>query len=435
MKIVSDQDIKFLLKEPHADRPTLISLFYRYDNARFVYSTSLTVEPYQWDSVNQRAYVNQQGRNVRETYQTINAGIDRHRAAFKTILTRLHLANVPFDNETLKQHLNAEMGRVKKPKPVAVVEVDREPFTAFIERFVGLAEQGKRLNAKNARYSRYTLASYRVLKGLLNEYHTATGNPIDYDAYSLTFYNSFKIWLTNRGLSLNYVGCLLKNLKILLKLAHADGLHTNTIFQHRDFKKFSEDVDSVYLSDDELTTIFTLNLTQTPGLDRARDLFLIGCYTGLRFSDFSELRPENITHNGRTLTCRTQKTAERVVIPLNSKVRAILDKYDGVPPKPISNQRLNEHLKELGKKAGLTERIEITRTEGGSRKTRYVEKWELVGTHTARRSFATNAYLAKVDPVQIMKITGHRSEKMLLRYIKVSSEQNAMLLLDHAHFQ
>jgi integrase len=435
MKTVSDQDVKFLLKDPRADRPTLISLVYRYNNTRLVYSTGLTVEPYQWDIANQRAHVNQKGRTIRETYQTINAGIDRHRAAFKTVLTRLQLANVPLDNDTLKQHLNAEMGRVKKPKPEPVVEIDHEPFTAFIERFVSLAEDGKRLNAKNARYSRYTLASYRVLKGLLIEYQTATHSPIDYDAFSLTFYNSFKIWLTNRGLSLNYVGCLLKNLKILLKQAHADGLHTNTVFQHRDFKKFSEDVDSVYLSDDELTAIFALSLTQTPGLDRARDLFLIGCYTGLRFSDFSELRPENITHNGRTLTCRTQKTAERVVIPLNSKVRAILEKYDGVPPQPISNQRLNEHLKELGKKAGLTERVEITRTEGGSRKTRYVQKWELIGTHTARRSFATNAYLAKVDPVQIMKITGHRSEKMLLRYIKVSSEQNAMLLLDHAHFQ
>lgn len=435
MRTISDSDVKFLLKDPRAERSTLIYLVYRFDSGRFKYSTEQKIEPYQWDAANQRAYVNQKSRADRETHQTINAHIDRHRAAFKSILTRLQLANVPLDNDTLKQHLNAEMGRVKKVKPEPVVEVDREPFTAFIERFVSLAEDGKRLNAKNARYSRYTLASYRVLKGLLIEYQIATNHPIDYDAFSLTFYNSFKIWLTNRGLSLNYVGCLLKNLKILLKQAHADGLHTNTVFQHRDFKKFSEDVDSVYLSDDELTTINALSLTQTPGLDRARDLFLIGCYTGLRFSDFSELRPENITHNGRTLTCRTQKTAERVVIPLNSKVRAILEKYDGVPPQPISNQRLNEHLKELGKKAGLTERVEITRTEGGSRKTRYVQKWELIGTHTARRSFATNAYLAKVDPVQIMKITGHRSEKMLLRYIKVSSEQNAMLLLDHAHFQ
>lgn len=435
MKTISDQDIKFLLKDPRADRPTLISLFYRYDNTRFVYSTGLTIDPYLWDNTNQRAHINQKNRAIRDTNQTINANLDRFRTTLKTILTRLQLANIPFDNETIKQHLNSETGRVKKVKPVPVVEVERESFTTYIERFVRLAENGKRLNAKNARYSRFTLASYRVLKGLLFEYNVTTGNPGDYESFNLIFYNSFKLWLTSRGLTLNYVGCLLKNLKILLKQAHADGLHENTIFQHKDFKKFSEDVDSVYLSDNELTTIFNLNLSSTPGLDRARDLFLIGCYTGLRFSDFSELRPENVTHNGRTLTCKTIKTSEKVVIPLNSKVRSILEKYKGVPPQQISNQRLNDHLKELGKKAGLTERVEVTRTEGGSRQTRYVEKWELIGTHTARRSFATNAYLAKVEPIQIMKITGHRSEKMLLRYIKVSSEQNAMILLDHVHFQ
>ncbi|RIV27383.1 integrase [Fibrisoma montanum] len=433
MKTVSDKDIKFLLKDPRADRPTLISIVYRYDNQRFVYSTGLTIDPYQWDADKQRAHINQKARSVRETYQTINAGLDRYRTTLKTILTRLQLANVPFDNRTIKQHLEAETGRVKKVKPTPVVEREREPFTAYIERFVRLAEDGKRLNAKSARYSRFTLASYRLLKRLLEEYHTETGNPVDYDAYSLTFYHAFKIWLTSRGLTLNYVGCLLKNLKILLKQAYGDGLHTNTIFQHKDFKKFSEDVDSVYLTSDELTAIYNLNLSSTPGLDRARDLFLIGCYTGLRFSDFTQLRPENI--KDRILTRKTLKTSERVSVPLNSKVLAILAKYNGVPPQPISNQRLNDHLKELCKRAGLTERIEVSRTRGGSNELRYPEKWELVGTHTARRSFATNAYLAKVPPVSIMKITGHRSEKMLLRYIKVSSEQNAMMLLDHDHFQ
>ncbi|GAB3689170.1 hypothetical protein GCM10027592_05190 [Spirosoma flavus] len=94
MKTITDQDIKFLLKDPRADRPTLISLFYRYDNTRFVYSTGLTIDPYQWDLTNQRAYINQKSRALRETYQTINAGIDRHRAAFKMILTRLQLATI-----------------------------------------------------------------------------------------------------------------------------------------------------------------------------------------------------------------------------------------------------------------------------------------------------------------------------------------------------
>ena len=434
MKSVSDQDIKFLLKDARAERPTLINLVFRFNNSRFKNSTGLTIEPYQWDAERQRAYTNQKTRIAREPFETINAHLERHRSALKTVLSRLQLAQVPFTNEVIKQQLDTELGRVKKQKPVPL-PADQETFTGYIDRFVSEAQAGKRLNARSSHYALFTLKGYLKLKRLLETYKAETGNPIDYAAYSLDFYHMFKLWLTSRGLTLNYVGSLMKDLKVMLKQAHADGLHSNLIFQHKDFKKFSEEVDSVYLSEGELTTIYNLDLTSTPGLERARDLFLIGCYTGLRFSDFSQLKPENITNNGRILTRKTLKTAERVSIPLNSKVLSILKKYDGIPPRTISNQRLNDHLKELCQRAGLTERVEVSKTRGGNSETRYPEKWELVGTHTARRSFATNAYLAKVPPVSIMKITGHRSEKMLLKYIKISSEQNALLMLDHAHFQ
>ncbi|MDB5244074.1 MAG: integrase family protein [Spirosoma sp.] len=136
MKTVSDQDVKFLLKDPRADRPTLISLVYRYANTRFVYSTGLTIDPYQWDADRQRAYTNQKGRADRENYQTINAGLDRYRAAFKKTLTRLQLATVTLDNATLKQHLSTELGHVKKVKPAPVAVVVQESFMQFIERFV-----------------------------------------------------------------------------------------------------------------------------------------------------------------------------------------------------------------------------------------------------------------------------------------------------------
>lgn len=341
MKTVSDQDIKFLLKDPRADRPTLISLYYRYNNTRFVYSTGLTVEPYQWDIDKHRAHTTQKSRKDRETHQTINAGIERHQAALKTILTRMQLAKVPLTNATLKDHLDTEMGKVRKPKPAPVVAVVEESFIEFIDRFVEQARNGQRLNSKNARYSPFTLAGYLKLKRLLQEYQKQTGHPINYPDYSIEFYKSFKLWLTDRNLTKNYIGSLFKDLKILLKQAHNDGLHTNTIFQHKDFKKFSENTDNIYLTDDDLTAIYNLDLSATPGLDRARDLFLIGCYTGLRFSDYSQLRPENITNNGRILTRKTLKTSERVSIPLNSRVRAILAKYNGVPPRPISNQQLN----------------------------------------------------------------------------------------------
>ncbi|RAJ95425.1 site-specific recombinase XerD [Larkinella arboricola] len=431
MKTITDKGVKFLLKDARSDRPTLIYLVFRYDNGRFKTSTGQTIIPYLWDSDKQRARTDIKNKQERQTNETINAHLERQRSALLKVLNSLQLAQIPFNNETIKQHLDNALERTKKTK-IETAKVETLPN--YIERFVQEAQSGKRLNSKSVRYAKYTLDGYMKLKRILERYQLETGNGVTFDSFTLDYYHHFKLWLTGRGLTLNYVGTLLKDLKVMLKQSHADGMHSNTVYQHRDFKKLVEDVDNVYLSDEELTRLFTLDLSHNARLDRIRDLFLIGAYTGLRFSDFSELRPENITHNGRILTRKTLKTSERVSIPLNPNVLAILAKYEGVPPQTISNQKMNDYVKELCQRAGLTERIEVSRTKGGLKQTRYLEKWELVTTHTARRSFATNAFLAKVPTVSIMKITGHKSEAVFLRYIKISSEQNALLMLEHPHF-
>jgi integrase len=344
----------------------------------------------------------------------------------------LQLAGVTITNDLIKLHLDRELGREDKTK--LVIAEAKEPFTDYIVRFVEEAKAGNRLTAKETKYAAHTLAGYMKLKRVLDRYQTETGNSTEYDAYTMPYYDAFKLWLTNRGLTLNYVGTLLKDLKVMLKQSHIDGLHENSIYKNPKFKKLVEDVDNVYLSEEELNTLHHLDLSTNGRLDRVRDLFLIGAYTGLRYSDFSDLRPENITHNGRILTRKAIKTNGRVSIPLNHNVLSILSKYDGVPPRTITNQKMNDYIKELCRLAGIVERIEISRTIGGKRQTRYLDKCELVTTHTARRSFATNAYLGGVPTVAIMKCTGHKSETVFLRYIKVSPEQNALLLLDHPHF-
>jgi integrase len=436
MKTPSAEDIRFQLKDPRAAASTLVYLVYRFNNSRFKYSTGQTVVPYQWDAARQRTYTNQKNRAERATHEAINAHLDRHRAALVRVVTRLQLAGGHLDNAALKQHLDRELDKVvRQPKTASIVAAPvRETFTAYIERFAREAEAGKRLNHKSLHYAPYTLAGYMKLSRKLVIYQTETGRGIDFDDLTLDFYDHFKRWLTAQGLTLNYVGTLLKDVKVMLKQAHADGMHQNTAYQHKNFKKLVEEVDNVYLSDAELTTLYSLDLTANARLDRVRDLFLIGCYTGLRFSDFSQLRPENITHEGRIFTRKTLKTFEKVSIPLNPNVLAILAKYEGVPPRTITNQRLNSYLKELCQLAGFVEGVEVGRTKGGKRQVAYKPKFELVTSHTARRSFATNAYLAGVNPVMIMKVTGHRSESVFLRYIKVSSEQNALLLLAHPHF-
>ncbi len=440
MKTISDRDFKFILKDARATGPTLVYLIYRYDSTRFKYSTGQTVEPFQWDATRQRVTTDPKvikNKRERETNETTNTHLERHRSALSKILNTLQLAGIPLENETIKQHLDNELGRDRadvrrKEKPTLTPKT--ETFPEYIARFVEDATTGKRLNAKSQCFAPITIKSFAKLLRALERYQTETRRGIDYADWTIGEYHALKSYLTNRGLTINYIGALLKDLKQLLKQSHGEELHTNPVFMHRDFKRLVEEVDNIYLTSDELQTLAHLDLSRDLRLDRVRDVFLIGCYTGLRFSDFSELRPANITHGGQILTRKTQKTGSRVSIPLNHNVLAILKKYDGVPPRSMTNQRMNRYVKELCQHAGFTEQVETGRTKGGLREIRTLEKWEMVTTHTARRSFATNAFLAGVAPESIMKITGHKSATVFMKYIKITSEQNALLLLNHPHF-
>ena len=186
------------------------------------------------------------------------------------------------------------------------------------------------------------------------------------------------------------------------------------------------------MNESELNTLFELDLNMNPRLEKIRDLFLVGCWTGLRFSDFTGIKKENI--DGEFIEVETQKTGEVVVIPIHRQVEAIMKRYKGKTlnslPKPISNQKMNEYLKELGQLAGFNETVSESITKGGIKQTVNHPKWELITTHTARRSFATNQYLAGFPSTSIMKITGHRTESSFMKYIKVTPREHANQLRD-----
>jgi integrase len=151
--------------------------------------------------------------------------------------------------------------------------------------------------------------------------------------------------------------------------------------------------------------------------------FLRGCYTGLRFSDFSRLTPKNILNGFITIT--QTKTGDDVVIPVHTVIKKIIKKYDGLPP-TISNQKFNNYLKEVCQDIPCLQTIESkTFTKGGKKITLNMNKWEMVSSHTARRSFATNEYLKGTPSITIMAVTGHKTEKAFLKYIKVTLREHA----------
>jgi predicted metal-dependent RNase len=153
----------------------------------------------------------------------------------------------------------------------------------------------------------------------------------------------------------------------------------------------------------------------------------------MRYGDYSGL--ENLKHTDKFITKRTKKTGAKVVIPMHWVIREILERRGNMLPKAVSNQKLNDALKELGQLADITDEIELTVTRAGKQVTTRRPKYELMTTHTARRSGCTNMYLAGIDIYTIMGFSGHTTEKSFRKYIKIKQEENAQRFLEHPFFK
>lgn len=221
----------------------------------------------------------------------------------------------------------------------------------------------------------------------------------------------------------NSVGKHIRILKLILNEAPKE---LSQQADYNNFHVFTEEVDTIYLNESELEILQKYDFKNKPHLDRVRDWFLLLAWTGCRFSDLAKIGKTDI-RNG-FITFRQQKTNTKVTIPLHPIVKDILRKYDFNLPEPISNQRFNEYIKEVAKQAGLTQLETKTSTIGGELTTESQAKYELISSHTGRRSFATNMYLRGVPSLTIMSITGHKTEKSFLKYIRVKQEEHAELM-------
>lgn len=238
------------------------------------------------------------------------------------------------------------------------------------------------------------LDSYITTQNVIKEYALLRKTKLEFDKIDMNFYNDFTTYLRiDKKNGVNSIGKHIKIIKTLMNEATEEGINTNTDFKKKRFMKISERVENIYLNESELEELGILDLSSEPHYERIRDLFLVGCYTGLRFSDFSVLRPDQVK-DGFIETTQL-KTDEEIVIPIHEKVEGILNKYKGKLPASISSQKTNEYLKEIAKKLTVLEKcVLFTYTKDGEKKTENIEKHKLVTTHKARRSFATNEYNA-----------------------------------------
>ena len=415
----------YLRKATKADAPCSVLLYFSYAGERFKVGAVDKIEAKYWDPNNQRA---KQNRSF-ETFPEFNQRLVNI-ASFCMNIYRGYL-NDHGQQQPSPTVLRSLFKDVLSPDKTIVVQTEENLF-GFIEQFIEDARG--RLNAKTGKpLSNASFVVYQRTLDLLKEFALNKRRKLNFEDITYEFYLDFTQYLSvEHNFATNTVGKHIKTLKTFLNEATERGINTSFDFKSKRFRVARESVDSIYLSVDELDILLKLDLSRNTRLERVRDLFLVGCFTGLRFSDFNNLAKECfILDNGEEyIEIETQKTRRKVVIPVFDQLKQIRKRYadltDNQLPPSMSNQKMNQYLKEIGQLAGFTDLEQTRITKKGKEIIQNVPKYTLISTHTARRSFATNMYLLGVPSYTIMAITSHTTEKSFLQYIKVTPKEHAV---------
>ncbi|MBE0647541.1 MAG: site-specific integrase [Bacteroidales bacterium] len=421
--------VTFMLKKPKGAESTLIYLFFHFgfstldSNGKKKYaslkiSTGEKVKPKFW---NDKPVYRIKETKAFPEFSEMNARLDDLESKIMTVYRRIVNDGEPYPTpERVKDEFEKVIGRKAKDVRVGVVN--------FIE---GHIKEIKHLRSEN------TVKKYNTTLNHLKDYSASRGKWLDFTDINIRFYNDFHQYLViEKKFSDNTFGKYIATLKGFMNMAFENRLTDSQEHKHSKFKVLKEDVDKIYLTVDEIRKIYEYDLSDNKSRERVRDIFVMECYLGLRFSDMSALSSENFYNAGKNqfLKIKTIKTEETVIIPIHPIVREIFDKYENNLPSSISNQKTNDHLKVIGRKAEILDEVKVTKTVGGKAVTTVFAKCDLITTHTARRSFASNAYLAGIPAISIMKITGHKGEQSFLRYIRISPEENATKIAGHPFF-
>ena len=350
-------------------------------------------------------------------YLEFNIKLDRIKNMALSIYRKMENDGVSINEKNLRTAFDGELKNVKDYTP----DVNTH-LVSFVEDFI-----------RNTKKDVYMKSQYQHTLNNINEYEKCHDTKLKLSETDMDFYHSFIEFLLEKDYAPNTIGTRIKNLKLFLNEAFKKKIPVCLDFKLPDFKKPGEEIPSVYLSEDELMKLYQLDLKDNPLMERTRDLFLIGAYTGFRFSDYSTLCKENFSVDA-TIQKRTKKTEQDVVLPIHPIVQAIVKRNNFEIPK-VSYLTFNKTLKDVVKTAGITYDVTYIRTRGGKSSAVTEPKWKLTGSHTARRSFATNAYLSGVPTIAIMKMTGHKTESSFMKYIKITLTENAKILQNHSFFK
>lgn len=445
-------NIQFKLKDSKAEGKTSIQCFFYHNNVRFVYSlgNDKTIFPELWDKKIQRPVDtrNKTFKDLLKSYAESNFNIELElkniHQRIENVITEINkfilsteLQNKTLSFDDLKKHLHLQFnGKDHTDKKAATKKIS---LNEYIEKFIQDIDSGVRTHTESSGerklYEKATVKLYKEFKTQFDLFQKNAGKH-NFDDIDMNFYDKYVSFFEKKNYKTNSIGKQIKSLKVVLNAALSENIHNNREFQRKEFKTLKNEVTNVYLDTEELQRMEEIDLSSKPHLELARDVFICGCYTALRYSDYNRLNKDFIVEKDgdHFLDMITQKTKYRVFIPIKPIIFNILQKYNFTLP-ATHGQKVNKNIKEVAQLCGIDSLVEIKENIGSKVRRKFVPKYQMIMTHTARRTGATLLYKSGVSTLDIMKITGHKTEKTFLNYIKINVEENANRLKDNPFFK
>jgi integrase len=384
----------FYLKDSKSKGESLIYLFFSYNGTRLKYSTGESITPKDWNSEAQRAKKSMTGA------LELNNLLDRIEEEVRRIYRNGVTNNHVLTNEYIKERLDRQIN----------------PGSNAPKDFFGFFDEIKELQKTTK--SNHTLQKYQTTINHLKSFQKKRKYTVVFEKIDSKFMEYFQSYcLQDLKIVDNSFSKYIKALKTFLNWATERGYNTNLAFLK--FKVKERDADIIYLTEKELLHLLDFDLKEVPYLERVRDAFCFGCFTGLRFSDIARVSKSTIKKDEIHLV--SEKTTESIRIPLNDYALEILEKYDYSFP-VISNQKSNDYLKKLGEYCSIDDSVTLTKFRGAEELSSTKPKYKFLSTHVARRTFVTLSLEKRMRPEIVMSITGHKDYKTFKKYIKITDK-------------
>ena len=385
---------------------------------RIEFTTGYRIDSAKWDADKQRVK-NGCSNKLKQSASEINASLLEYYTEIQSIFKRFEVEDVIPTPEQIKEAFNAlhkPVSEEPKPKKEALPCDFFQVFDDFVE------DCGRQNNWTDS-----TFEKFAAVKNHLTNFREG----LTFEFFDERGLNDYVGYLRDvKEMRNTTIGKQLSFLKWFLRWAFKKGVHQNNAYDSYKPKLKSTQKKIIFLTWDELNRLREFKIpSNKQALERVRDVFLFQCFTGLRYSDVFNLRRSDI--KGDHIEVTTVKTSDSLIIELNNHSKAILDKYkdvafedDKVLP-VITNQKMNDYLKELAEMAGIDEPVRQTYYKGNERIDDVTPKYALLGTHAGRRTFICNALALGIPPQVVMKWTGHSDYKAMKPYIDIADDIKA----------